>query len=178
MARSPFSMVCAQPPHFRFSIAIVIVVSWIGIILMAGSLIKLPYVIFSPGSATPVQPIVQIQGARTYPSRGDVLFLTVSVSNQRPNLWRFLQASLDSNSTVIGEREYLGRSTPAEDRRLNVALMTESQQDAKAVALRYLGYTVPVTGKGAIVVQVLAPALGESTMFRAARVIEAAGVAS
>jgi PDZ domain-containing protein len=124
--------------------------------LLVGTAVRLPYVIFSPGRATDVGPIVRVEGARTYPSRGDVLFLTVSVSNQRPNLWRFIQASLDSNSQVIGEREYLGRSTPQQDRRLNQALMTESQEIAKAEALEYLGYDVPVTGSGALVVEVSA----------------------
>lgn len=136
------------------SVVIVIVVSILGLVVVVGSMIRLPYVIFSPGSATPVPPIVTIDGARTYPSKGDLLFLTVSVSNERPNVWRFLQASLSDDDQVVGEQQYLGRSTPAEDRRLNLALMTESQQDAKAVALRYLGYTVPVTGKGAYVVEV------------------------
>jgi PDZ domain-containing protein len=136
------------------SVVIIIVVSMLGLAVVVGSMIRLPYVIFSPGSATPVQPIVSIEGARTYPSKGDLLFLTVSVSNERPNVWRFLQASLSDDDQVVGERQYLGRSTPAEDHRLNVQLMTESQQDAKAVALRYLGYDVPVTGKGAYVVEV------------------------
>lgn len=149
------SPVAPERRHPRTSsVVIVIVVSMIGLVVVVGTMIRLPYVIFSPGSATPVQPIVTIDGARTYPSKGDLLFLTVSVSNQRPNVWRFLQASLSDDEQVIGERVYLGRSTPAEDRRLNLQLMTESQQDAKAVALRYLGYDVPVTGKGAYVVEV------------------------
>lgn len=132
----------------------IVLVSLVGLVAIAGAVIRVPYVIFSPGSATPVQPIIDIEGARTYPSRGDLLFLTVSVSSERPNLWRFVQASFSDDEEVVGEREYLGRSTPAQDRRLNQQLMTESQQDAKAEALRYLGYDVPVTGSGAIVVEV------------------------
>jgi PDZ domain-containing protein len=132
----------------------IILVSCLGLAAIAGAVIRLPYVIFSPGSATPVQPIVEIEGTRTYPSRGELLFLTVSVSSERPNVWRFLQASMSEDEEVVEERQYLGRSTPAQDRRLNRQLMTESQQEAKAVALRYLGYDVPVTGSGAIVVEV------------------------
>lgn len=124
------------------------------VVVLVGTAVRLPYVIFSPGRATDVRPIITVEGARTYPSRGDLLFLTVSVSNQRPNLWRFIQASLDADSEVIGERDYLGDSTPQQDRRLNRALMVESQEVAKAEALEYLGYEVPVTGSGALVVEV------------------------
>ena len=143
-------------------VAIILGLLVVLVTVLVGTAIRLPYVIFSPGRATDVRPIITVEGARTYPSRGDVLFLTVSVSNQRPNLWRFLQASLDENSKVIGEREYLGHSTPQQDRRLNQALMTESQDVAKAEALEYLGYDVPVTGSGALVVEVSAdgPAAG------------------
>ena len=124
------------------------------IVLVLGTVIRLPYVIFSPGSATPVAPIVKIEGARSFPTRADLLFLTVSVSSQRPNVWRFLQASFSSEDTVVGEASYLGGSTAKHDLAVNQMLMTESQEDAKAAALRYLGYQVPVTGSGAIVAAV------------------------
>ncbi|CAB4658235.1 MAG: PDZ domain-containing protein [Actinobacteria bacterium] len=124
------------------------------VVLFLGTVIRLPYVIFSPGGATPVAPIVEIKGARTFPTRSDLLFLTVSVSNQRPNVWRYLQASLSSEDTVVDEVKYLGGSTPKQDLAFNEMLMTESQEDAKAAALRYLGYEVPVTGSGAVVVAV------------------------
>ena len=39
--------------------------------------------------------------------KGDLLFLTVSISNERPNLWRFLQASLSDDDQVV--RGTLGR---------------------------------------------------------------------
>lgn len=142
-------------PH-PVRVAIIVALTLVLVVVLVGTAVRLPYVIFSPGSATRVRPIVTVEGAPTYPSRGDLLFLTVSVSNQRPNLWRFAQASLDPNSRVIGEREYLGDSTPQQDRRLNQALMVESQEVAKAEALEYLGYEVPVTGSGALVVEVSA----------------------
>ena len=72
--------------------------------------IKLPYVIFSPGDATPIEDLVKITGAKTYRHDGDVFLLTVHVSNGRPNLWRFLQASWDDDSRVIGEKQYLGNA--------------------------------------------------------------------
>ncbi len=132
----------------------ILIVPLVLVVLFLGTVIRVPYVIFSPGSATPVAPIVDIKGARTFPTRADLLFLTVSVSNQRPNIWRYIQASLSSANTVVGEAHYLGGSTPKQDLAINQMLMTESQEDAKAAALRYLGYEVPVTGGGAVVASV------------------------
>ena len=131
---------------------LVLALSLVAIFL--GTVIRVPYVIFSPGSATPVAPIVKIEGARTFPTRSDLLFLTVSVSNERPNIWRYIQASLSSEDTVVEEVNYLGGSTPKQDLAINQMLMTESQEDAKAAALRYLGYEVPVIGEGAVVAAV------------------------
>jgi len=62
-----------------------VVLSGVGVllvvVLVAGFLIHLPYVIISPGSATPLDAqVVQIDGAQTYPDdAGDILFLTVQV---------------------------------------------------------------------------------------------------
>lgn len=125
------------------------------VIALAGMLIRLPYRVFSPGDATPVQDVVEVEGARTYPHRGELLFLTVAVSRGRPNLWRLLQAELDDDSQVIGEDDYLGGQSPQRVRRLNEAAMDESQLAAKVAALEKLGYTVTATGAGAEVRAVL-----------------------
>jgi PDZ domain-containing protein len=119
------------------------------VVALAGMLVRLPYRVFSPGSATPVQDVVKVEGATTYPHRGELLFLTVAVSRGRPNLWRLLQAELDDDSQVIGEDEYLGGQSPQRVRRLNEAAMDESQLVAKMAALEKLGYTVTATGSGA-----------------------------
>ena len=43
----------------------------VAVIVIAGFLIHLPYVIISPGSATPLDSsVVQIDGAQTYPHAG------------------------------------------------------------------------------------------------------------
>lgn len=138
-----------EPRRSRWPIVLLSAVVVVLVIVIAGMLIRLPYRVFSPGSATPVGTVVKISGARTYPLRGPVLFLTVSVSNGRPNLWRYLQAELDSDSKIVGEKEYLGGRSPTKVRRANVAAMDESQLVAKMVALQELGYHVTATGAGA-----------------------------
>jgi PDZ domain-containing protein len=149
-------------PRRRWPVVVAVVIGVALVVGLLGAVIRLPYVIYSPGSATPVEGIVKVSGARTYRSRGQVLFLTVSVSTERPNVWRWVQASLDSDSDVVGENSFLqGQSRSTVDKE-NVAAMTDSQAAAKKVALEQLGYTVTESGSGAFVVQVVkgSPASG------------------
>ena len=140
-------------------------VGFVGLLLVvavAGLFIPVSYVIIEPGDATPVSGVVSVKGAPTYPSRGSLLFLTVSVSNGKPNLWRYVAASLEDDAVVISYHDYFGTTTPAQDRKLNVQAMDNSQQTATKVALEKLGYTVTETGEGARVLKVAqdAPAAG------------------
>ena len=77
-------------------------------VAIAGLFIPMSYVIIEPGDATPVSGVVSVKGAPTYPSRGSLLFLTVSMSNGKPNLWRYLAASLDDDAEVISYDDYFG----------------------------------------------------------------------
>jgi PDZ domain-containing protein len=131
-------------------------------VAIAGLFIPMSYVIIEPGDATPVSGAVSVEGAPTYPSRGSLLFLTVSVSNGKPNFWRYLGASLDDDAEVISYRDYFGNTTPQQDRRRNVQAMDTSQEVATKVALEKLGYTVTESGTGArvLVVGKDAPAQG------------------
>ncbi len=133
--------------------------------------VKLPYVIFSPGDATPIEGLVKIAGTKTYDHDGEVLLLTVRVSNGRPNVWRFLEASWDDDSKVIGEKQYLGNAPRGRVDRASVQMMSESQLAAKEAALTRLGYDIEVSGKGARVLQVLADSPADRAGLRAGDVI-------
>ena len=102
---------------------------------VVGTYVRVPYVIFSPGDATPVDEYLRIRGAESYRHRGSLLLLTVRVSNGRPNLWRFVEASLDDDSRVIGEKQYLGNVPRGRIERQSVQMMDESQLAAKQAAL-------------------------------------------
>ncbi|HEY3723504.1 MAG TPA: PDZ domain-containing protein [Acidimicrobiia bacterium] len=158
----PGPPVTPSSPRRRWPVVVAVVVAAALLIGLLGAIIRLPYVIYSPGDATPVEGIVKVSGARTYRSRGEVLFLTVSVSTERPNVWRWVQASLDSDSDVVGENSFLQGQSRSRVEKENVAAMTDSQSAAKKVALEQLGYTVTESGNGAIVVQVVkgSPASG------------------
>jgi Lon-like protease len=110
---------------------------------VAGFLIHLPYVIISPGEAKPLDHhVVMIDGAQTYPHHGNVLFLTVRVSNHDPNVWRVVASWLNSDRDVVDRETVVGCLSDTENETINARLMKQSQDDAKKVALTRLGYTV------------------------------------
>ncbi len=144
----------APPRRRRLRNGLVVGALVVALVLLAGTIIKRPYVIVSPGSATAVNGVITVVGAPTYDSKGDLLFLTVAVSNTDPNVWRWLRAELDPNVDVRKKREILGNNSREEEQALNARLMEGSQLEATKVALEYLGYTVPVTGEGAVIAAV------------------------
>jgi len=127
----------------------------VGIAAIAAAFVPLPYRIISPGDATPVSDVVEIHGTKTYAHRGEFLFLTVSVSNRDPSVYRFLTAKLDGDSQIVGRDEILGHGSQRENNQINRRLMDESEVTAKKVALERLGYNVPVHGEGALVAQLM-----------------------
>src|SRR3954447_20334359 len=77
--------------------------------LVAGFLIHLPYVITSPGFATPLdQDVLSVDGAPTYDHDGNVLFLTGRVSNHDPNVWRVVTSWLDPDRDVVKREDAVG----------------------------------------------------------------------
>ena len=164
----------APPPELpprtrsRKHTVLAVVLSTVGVLIaavvIAGFLIHLPYVIISPGSATPLDSqVVQIDGAQTYPDdTGNILFLTVQVSTREPNVWRVVTSWLDPDRDVEKRSSVQGCLTDAQNQQFNSELMDQSQNDAKYVALTRLGYTVPADPVQVRIVEVCrdAPAYG------------------
>src|SRR6478752_5878053 len=111
--------------------------------LFIAPFIHVPYVIIGPGDATPLdRSVVRVHGAPTYGHDNNLLYLTVTVSNRDPNLYRWLFAKLDPDIDVTKKQTVNGCAGYGETNRLAVDQMDQSQETAKAVALRRLGYTV------------------------------------
>ncbi len=127
---------------------------FVGVVAIAAAIVPLPYRLISPGGATPVEDVVEIEGAPVYEHDGSVLFLTVSVTDKDPNAYTVLSGWLDDDVEVIREDELLQGRTQKEEERLNEIAMTSSQLAATKVALERLGYTVGVSGNGAVVTTV------------------------
>ena len=112
--------------------------------------------IFSPGDATPVDDYLKISGATQLPPRRVAAVLTVRCRNDRPNVWRFVQASLDDDSKVVGEKDYLG-GTSRDDGRTS---RTSSRWTTRSSRRRRSRSSSSATrarspGSGAIVAQVV-----------------------
>jgi len=160
-----------EPPEGtrgRRHTVLAVVLSTIGVLLavvaVAGFVIHLPYVIISPGSATPLDSsVVQIDGAQTYPHDTSVRFLTVQVSTHDPNVWRVVTSWLDPDRDVEDRDTVQGCLSDAQNVAFNTELMDQSQNDAKYVALTRLGYAVQPDPAQIRVVQVCrdAPAHGK-----------------
>jgi Lon-like protease len=154
-------------PTGRAHTVLAVVFSTLGVLLVAvviaGFLIHLPYVIISPGSATPLDSsVVKIDGATTYPHGGNVLFLTVQVSTHDPNVWRLVTSWLDPDRDVEKRTTVVGCLSDDQNRAFNAQLMDQSQNDAKYVALTHLGYRVPADPVQIRIIEVCrdAPAYG------------------
>jgi PDZ domain-containing protein len=145
----------ARPPQRRRrwpAVVATLVLIGVAAIVTALAVIKVPYVIISPGDATALDDdVVSISGAETYEHDGELLFLTVRVSNDDPNVWRYLFAQLDDDLSVQERQDVIGCASYEDSGRLNDELMLQSQDVAKEVALTRLGYQVDLLGTRVII---------------------------
>lgn len=125
----------------------------VGAVVVVAAL-PVPYVLFSPGGARAVEPLVSVaatdedQGLDPEPPTDDLLYLTVSTAIEPSGLY-VLRGLLDEEIQVEPSAPYLGTQTRDESRALNLALMTDSQDKARKVALERLGYEVASDPTGA-----------------------------
>ena len=111
--------------------------------VITANLVHVPYVIISPGDATPLDDnVVSVLGVPTHPHKGQFLFLTVQVSTRDPTVWRWLFAKLDGDVDIVKREAVNGCASYEENARINDLFMRESQETAKTLALRRLGYEV------------------------------------
>lgn len=113
-----------------------------------------PYVIEQPGPTYNVlgsdgkDPIISIAGAKTYKTSGNLDLLTVQVVGNRdrtPGWFEIFLAWMDpSRSVLLLDQVFPANQTTEESQAESSAMMEQSQQEAIAVALRKLNYTVPV----------------------------------
>jgi PDZ domain-containing protein len=122
-------------------------------IVLAGELIRLPYYVLSPGSATAVEPLVKVDGAPSYDHPGKVLFTTVSLLGDA-NPFAVLRGWLSNDEEVVAQKEITGGTPQKTYEQLNVQAMTDSKLTATKVALEHLGFPVTAHGDGVAIIQV------------------------
>ena len=121
----------------------------LAIAVIGASLITVNYFAIAPGDARPSGPRVEVQGVPTYDSRGQVLFVTVSI----PHLTAlsYVMGKLESNTDVVPAKAVLGDQTEQQNREENLRLMTYSKDFASYVALTRLGFKAQVSNGGVVV---------------------------
>ena len=112
-----------------------------------------PYVIEQPGPVVNVlgthqtQKVISVDDAQTYPTKGALDLLTVSVVGSRehtPSWPELFMAWLDPQKTIVPIDEiYPANQTVQQNDAESQAMMEQSQQDAIYVVLTKLGYKIP-----------------------------------
>ncbi|GAA1936178.1 YlbL family protein [Nocardioides marmoribigeumensis] len=133
----------------RRSIATVTAVA--AVVVLAVGIVRspMPYVTMQPGPTVDVlgtyrgEPIVEVDGTRSYPPDGNLRLVTVSESTPDHSvlLPEALQAWFDKDAALIPrDAVYPDDATSESERALSSAQMVTSQDTAVAAALRRLGY--------------------------------------
>lgn len=146
------SVSVAATPPMRLSTAMRILLGIVVVVVLAlvtASLVTVPYYSQSPGAATPLESLIEIEGGDEFPSEGEVFFTTVRVTGELSAL-EWLGAQLDGSVVTRHRDEVLGNQSRDQQIQANLALMSESQELAKRVALEFLGYDV-VVENGALI---------------------------
>jgi PDZ domain-containing protein len=137
------------PPHRRTVWAAVVVAALLTSTTVGAAVLPVPYVAIRPGSARPVTEQVVVDGAASYPTEHSIAYTTVKVGGT--TLLEAALGWLDSDVDVLPEEAVRGNRSAKENRRYNAELMDTSKAIAVAVALRHLGYDVPVHTSGTVV---------------------------
>jgi PDZ domain-containing protein len=128
-----------------------------GVMLLVGSFIfaavaipiSMPYYAMSPGPVSDVSDFIEVDDRATT-TQGELMFLTVSL--QEVNVIEWVAAKLDSRVDLTPREIIRPAGVSQEDLRLqNLNLMNRSKENAKFVALTYLGYEVTYDGSGALI---------------------------
>ena len=123
------------------------------VVALAGTFIRIPYDTLAPGGTLSVEPRITVHGAKTYPSRGELMLLYVR-ERTHINLWSWLQAKLDPEIDLVKQSDITGGTSQHFNDLQAVCDMSQSQVDAEVAALRTLGYDVK-TMPGLAVVGIL-----------------------
>ncbi len=128
-----------------------------GVMLLVGSFIfaavaipiSMPYYAMSPGPVSDVSDFIEVDDRATT-TEGELMFLTVSL--QEVNVIEWMAAKLDSRVDLAPREVIRPAGVSQEELRIqNLNLMNRSKENAKFVALTYLGYEVTYDGSGALI---------------------------
>lgn len=133
----------------RWIVLTVVLVVW-----LAANVVRLPYIVLSPGRADAVGERITVRKVPRFPPNGEIYWATVSF-NQEPTAVQLLLAWLRRDADVHPREEIVGDQSRSETVREGQAEMDDAKLVAEVVAVRRLGYatqgggvTIEATMKG------------------------------
>jgi PDZ domain-containing protein len=110
----------------------------------------------TPGDATPVAPLVKVEGVATTTHQGKIMLTDVYLSSL--NAWQWLTLHFSSHVQFVGADELVEPGVPTEELGAQGYLeMSDSKEAAEVSAFDALGWKTPVTPTGAVINAVTAP---------------------
>ena len=153
-----------EPPRRRRSRRALFVVIPVVVLLAAGSLVRLPYFVLSPGPAEDVVPLIRITQHRTYATTDHLLLTSVYISE--PTIYQALWGWLDSTQAVVPQHELLGPSeTQQQYFKRALSDQGQSQIDAAYVALSAYANYPAEHGKGVLIESTIAKTPADGKLF-------------
>ena len=109
--------------------------------------------IFLPDKAQPLAPYVTVQGERSDHDGGGIYYVAVEV--KKASLLEKLFPGLHEGSTLVPAAAVVSPGqSDKQHQRQELQAMAQSQEIGAAVALKALGYRVPVTSPGTVIADV------------------------
>ena len=141
--------------------------------VLAAFLVPLPYYLVQPGSVRPAEQRIEIEGADSFETDGEVLFTTVYVN--RATLALLIRAQLDDAIEIRTESEMYPDGDRDASRQLNQQRMDLSKLTATRVALEQVGIEAAYLGDGARVIAVSPDAPSNSVLEAGDVIVEVDG---
>jgi len=143
----------AERFHWTWQHSVLAVVTFILVAAVVAWFIQLPYYALTPGSAPEVSTLIKVPSSDHHAHKGSVLLVYVELTPLRALYYPFFW--LDSNATIYPSDEILGTENTAQYATEGEIDMATAQQAATVVALKELGYKVPVKEIGALIYGIL-----------------------
>ncbi|MFA5891369.1 MAG: PDZ domain-containing protein [Actinomycetota bacterium] len=156
------STVAPQSPSLfpRWALRLVVLIVVAGAV---GSFVRVPYYSLGPGPSSNVLEMLEVRGATTYPSDGQLLLTTASVSGGRLSAWEAVWVWLDPSLGVRPAHDLVPAGvTDRQQEIMNFRDMERSKIDAKLAAFRAIGVEIErIPGAQVLTVVVGMPAEGK-----------------
>lgn len=133
------------------------------------AIIPVPYYSISPGEHLDVTSLIEVPPGHNHRINNRILMVTVNITHLRLGLVPF--ALLDQKTSIVSAKHILGITAPSSLKNQELQQMQSSKLDAKVAAFKYLGYKVPETGSGALVLEVVANSSAKTSHLQPGDVI-------